>query len=104
MSEVKELLNVAFILAMNVSHSEITPKGHWFTWRELKGISSEKADTITAWADGLMHKYYYEKCMDDAPFIVAVTRDIKMMKEVLAGVGVPVRLTAKEITRRGYRN
>lgn len=107
----EELMHEAWILAMDVTHSELSPNDHYFTPRETS--FGEHDDMVWGWADGLMHKYYRDRAtgqcslkamieFDVAQFEEKVKRDIAIMKELLEKVGKPVKLTVAEMQRRGY--
>lgn len=99
-------MQVAFLLAMKVGHSEISSYGYYFTWRENLElqIGVDNADTVGAWADGLMHKAYDNmfKSEDIEKFGITVAAHLVMMKSALAQLGDPVQLTKEIMRNRGY--
>ncbi len=113
MKSLSQLMAQAFNLSLTVGYSELSPDGHYFTWREDATIPETDWDTISGWADGLMHKFYENRAsghcslqatidFDVGAFEEEVKRDIAMMAAHLARVGKPVKLTHAEMRRRGY--
>lgn len=111
-----DLMQEAFMLSMTVGHSELSPDGHYFTWRDNLEllIGQTHADTVSAWADGLIQKYYHNvttgHCSPNQMvkfnverFEVEVKMNIKMMTDALKRIGHPIKLTFEEMRKRGYR-
>lgn len=108
-----DLMEEAYQLSLKVGHSELAPDGSYFTWRELP-TNEENNDMVSAWADGLTHKYYQDRVnghcslqttidFDVGDFESKVKMNIECMKAILARVGPPRQLTFEEMRARGYR-
>lgn len=106
----------AYYLALSVGHAELTPDGHYFTWRNNLSdiIGEDNHDIVTAWADGLMHKYYENvstgHCslsqtinFDLERFETKVKIQIHMMTDALKTLGKPIKLTPEIMKARGYK-
>lgn len=111
-----ELMHEAWELAMDLTHETLAPDGlHYFLPRQnFAGLSSEALDTISGWADGLLHKYYNQRTsgrcsikdmieFDVGRFEEFVVKDIARMKEWLQKLGKPRVMTVDEMWARGYR-
>lgn len=109
----KDLMDKAFSLSLDLAHSELAPDGHYFTPRNLP-ISQEKNDLIFGWADGLVHNYYERICsgrtsiqaqvdFDIEKFEETINKDIKQMEDLLVIYGKPIKITFDEMKKRGYR-
>lgn len=110
----EELMHEAWILAMDVTYSELAPDNTYLTPRQGRIGTPEEDDMVWGWADGLMHKYYQSRAtgrcswkamqeFDVTQFEENVKRDIATMTKLLAKVGKPVKLDFAEMQRRGYR-
>ena len=108
-----DLMTEAYNLSLVLGFGEIAPDGSLLTWRSLP-TSSENEDMISAWADGLCHKYYQNvstgHCspqqtinFDLEKWEEQVKMEIEIMKEILARVGPGRKLTFEEMKARGYR-
>ena len=107
-----DLMREAYCLSLDVAFKTVAPDGHYFQTRDT-GIPSEHDDMVWGWADGLMHGYYERissgqcslKAMIDfdiGNFEEEVRRDTNIMREILAKVGPPKRLTNEEMVALGY--
>ena len=107
-----DLMMEAYNLSLDVAFRTIAPDGHYFQTRDT-GIPPEHDDMVWGWADGLMHKYYENvsggRCsikkmveFDLANFEEEVRRDTNTMREILAKVGPPKKLTNDEMVAMGY--
>lgn len=118
MSEVckslSDLMQTAFKLSLDLSHTELSSLGHYFTPRETNMGTEKETDMVWAWSDGLMHKFYENRStghcsiqsmidFDVAKFEADVEKDIATMERLLKKYGKPVRLTFAEMQRRGYK-
>ena len=102
MADISRKRGEAYYLALKVCHSTLTPTGHYFDVRDSLGTNTNDEDTVWAWADGLMSKFYDECIWPIDQQIERIQKDIDMMTPLLQQLGEPVRLTHEELTNRGY--
>lgn len=109
-----DLMNKAFHLSMDLTHSEIAPGGIWFTPRQEAIGTPEEDDMIWGWADGLIHKFFQSRAsgrcslqamidFDVAKFEKKVKDNVTTMERLLEKWGKPKELDFAEMKRRGYR-
>lgn len=109
-----ELMNECVELSWELCYKNIAPDGTYLKAREDFSIFGVHADTISAWADGLYHKYYNNvstgHCsvnemikFDIEQFELKVIETIELFESLLIKHGRPVQLTHDDMKRMGYR-